>query len=254
MTKIAHIIPNIGCRLAATVLTLAFALGVLAPGSARAGDLFFAAGGAFPHLEVSSMAEQKFSTVVRQQYDFSCGSAALATLLTHHYDRPTSETDAFQAMWEVGDQDRIRELGFSLLEMKRYLEKLGLTADGFKLTLERIQEIGVPGIALITVKGYRHFVVIKGITSKHVLIGDPSSGVLSLPRAEFNERWDGTILFIRSDVQRGKANFNHMKDWRLAPTAPHDRALDGESLQSISINQTRPAFSGFNIGAFAGSP
>lgn len=212
-----------------------------------AGDLQLFVGGSSPRVKVVSMAERKYQTVVKQQFDFSCGSAALATLLTYHYDRPTTEEEAFRAMWEVGDQERIRKLGFSLLEMKRYLESEKLKADGFVLTLDRIQEIGVPGIALIDVRGYKHFVVIKGITKEVVLIGDPSSGVTSMPRHIFEDRWDGTILFIRSDVLRGKASFNRVADWRLAPSAPHDRALDLESLQSVSINQTRPSTSGFTI-------
>ena len=216
-------------------------------GPAHASDIQLFVGGASPRINVVSMAERKFTTVVKQQYDFSCGSAALATLLTHHYGRDTSETDAFRAMWEVGDKDSIRELGFSLLEMKRYLESTGLKADGFVLTLERIEEIGVPGIALVDVRGYKHFVVIKGITDEVVLIGDPSAGVISLPRNVFEQRWDGTVLFIRSDVTRGKANFNKIDDWRLAPSAPHDRARDDEPLQSLYINQTRPTYSGFTI-------
>lgn len=212
-----------------------------------AGDVFVTVGGISARVDVSSLAERKFETVVRQQFDFSCGSAALATILTHHYDRPITETQAFKAMWAVGDQERIRELGFSLLEMKTYLESQGLLADGFKLTLDRIQEIGVPGIALIDVEGYKHFVVIKGITKKTVLVGDPSRGVYSKPRKEFEAHWDGTILFIRSDVERGKANFNRTADWRLAPSSPFDRANDVETLQSVSLHQTRPSFSGYII-------
>ncbi|WP_425409201.1 C39 family peptidase [Hyphococcus sp.] len=217
-------------------------------GSAGASDLHIMSGGANARLKVASMAERKYATVVRQQYDFSCGSAALATLLTHHYNRPTTETMAFRAMWDVGDKDRIRELGFSLLEMKRYLESTGLKADGFSLTLDRIQEIGVPGIALIDVRGYKHFVVIKGITDEVVLVGDPSSGVTSVPRNVFTDRWDGTILFIRSEVLVGKENFNRIADWRLAPSSPHDRATDSESLQSLYLGQTRPSFSGISLG------
>lgn len=220
---------------------------------AAASDLFIGAGNITARVDVTSFGDRKFDTVVRQQFDFSCGSAALATLLTHHYDRNVSETEAFEAMWEVGDQDRIRELGFSLLEMKRYLEETGLKADGFRLTLERIQEIGVPGIALIDVRGYKHFVVIKGVTDRYVLIGDPSAGVISKPRKRFEKQWDGTILFIRSDVVRGRANFNKVVDWDLAPGAPFDRATDTEPLQSVLLNQTRPSFSGFNINTPVGN-
>ena len=229
------------------ILGLASAFACALVPSAQAGDLGVFAAGLNARVPVQSMAERKFATVVRQQYDFSCGSAAVATLLTHHYQRPTSETEAFQSMWEVGDQDRIKELGFSLLEMKRYLESMNMKADGFRLTLDRIAEIGVPGIALVEVKGYRHFVVVKGITEKSVLIGDPSAGILSRSRDEFEEHWDGVILFVRSDVVRGKENFNKIADWKLAPSSPYDRAKDVESLQSVAINQTRPSFSGFTI-------
>ncbi|MBL4619465.1 MAG: C39 family peptidase [Marinicaulis sp.] len=230
----------------ALVAATAIFAGVFSPASAD--GLFIGSGGITANVKVTSMAERKFETVVRQQFDFSCGSAALATLLTFHYDHDVSETSAFQAMWDVGDQDRISELGFSLLEMKQYLEENDMIADGFRLTLDRIQEIGVPGIALIEVKGYKHFVVIKGITDKTVLIGDPSAGVHARTRKEFEKLWDGVVLFIRSDVARGKANFNKAADWRLAPSSPFDRATDQESLQSIALYQTRPLSSGFTLG------
>lgn len=215
--------------------------------AASASDFGVAAGGVRPTLKVASLADRKFATIVRQQYDFSCGSAAVATLLTYHYGRETTERDAFQSMWDVGDQNRIRQFGFSLLEMKRYLESIGLKADGFRLTLDRIAEIGVPGIALIEVKGYRHFVVIKGMTRDTVLIGDPAKGLTKRSRKEFESHWDGTILFVRSDLARGKLAFNKSDEWGLSPGAPYGRATDVESLQSVAIHQTRPSSSGFSI-------
>ncbi len=217
--------------------------------AAAAMDFGVVGGGVRPNVDVATFSERKFETVVRQQFDFSCGSAALATLLTHHYGRPTTETDAFTRMWEVGDKERIKKLGFSLLEMKKYLEDEGLRADGFRLTLDRVEEIGVPGIALIEVRGYRHFVVIKGMDDRRVIVGDPSAGVVSRSRKEFEKHWDGVILFVRSDVKRGKAGFNMAADWSVSPTGPGHRAMDNETLQSMLLSQTRPTFSGFSIGA-----
>ena len=167
--------------------------------------------------------------------------------MTFHYDKPTSEEDAFTKMWAVGDQKRIKQLGFSLMEMKKYLEGAGFKADGFKLTFDRLQEIGVPGIALIDVKGYKHFVVIKGVDDRRVLVGDPSGGVISRSRDEFEGHWDGVILLVRSDVKRGKEAFNMAADWDMAPGGPGHRSTDTETLQSILLNQTRPSFSGFSI-------
>ena len=81
---------------------------------------------------VVSVKEARFTTTVRQQFDFSCGSAAVATLLTHHYGIPVTEREVFAQMFERGDQAKIRKEGFSMLDMKRYLESRGLHADGFK--------------------------------------------------------------------------------------------------------------------------
>lgn len=230
-------------------VALALGLASLAGSAANAADFGAVFGGARPEIRVASLAERKFQTTVRQQYDFSCGSAALATLLSHHYDRPTTERQAFETMWAVGDQERIKKVGFSLLEMKRYLETAGLRADGYKISLDRVQEIGVPGIALIEVDGYRHFVVLKGVSRDQVLVGDPSKGVIRRSRREFESHWDGTILFVRSDVAQGKKGFNRPADWAIAPDAPANRALDVESLQSLALHQTRPSFSAVAVSA-----
>jgi hypothetical protein len=77
---------------------------------------------------------------------------------------------------------------------------------------------------------------------------------VSKPRKEFEKHWDGTILFVRSDVARGRANFNKVVDWQLSPAGPGDRATDVESLASITLNQTRPSFSGFTISTPVENP
>lgn len=220
----------------------AFCLSIVG-GAAQAANFGWSSGDVAPTVPVATMRDLKFRTVVRQRYDFSCGSAALATLLTFHYARPTTEQAAFQAMWDVGDRERIKKLGFSLLEMKQYLQSIGLTADGYRLSLDRLEKVGVPGIALVEVRGYRHFVVIKGVAGDTVLVGDPSRGLLRRTRKEFQKHWDGTIMFIRSDVALGKSGFNAAADWSLAPGGAGKRALDVESLQSLALSQARPSYS-----------
>src|SRR6478736_5802051 len=81
------------------------------------------------NLKLTSYAEIPFRTVVRQQFDYSCGSAALATLMRYHYFRHTTEADIFKAMYDVGDQPQIQKVGFSLLDMKKYLASIGYQAD-----------------------------------------------------------------------------------------------------------------------------
>lgn len=200
----------------ALVLAAAASLGIAAPAKADpTGRARVAAGGMFS-VPVVSYVQRFFGTVIRQQYDFSCGSAAVATLLTYHYGKPTTEQEAFRAMWETGNKARIRKVGFSLFDMKRYLQSLGYKADGFRLPLDTLVRIGVPAVALIQVKGYRHFVVIKGLRDGRVLIGDPARGILAHTREEFEEmRVENIVFMVRSDIERGRQSFNRVEDWRL---------------------------------------
>src|ERR1700761_1964536 len=110
------------------------------------------------NLHLASYAEIPFRTVIHQQFDYSCGSAALATLLHFQYHKGTNEAEVFKAMYAVGDQDRIQKLGFSLLDMKKYLASIGYQADGFRITLKDMQDAAIPAIALIQVGSYKHFV------------------------------------------------------------------------------------------------
>jgi len=201
-----------GCSIAALLAAATFL-----PTEAKAGDAVFFISGVPINAYVTSLQEKKFETIVRQQYDFSCGSAALATLLTYHYDRPTTEAETFDEMWAVGNKAKIRKEGFSLLDMKKYLDTIGLRADGFKLPLDKLREVGVPVITLITTRGYTHFVVLRGITDEHVVIGDPSLGSRLMKREDFMEEWSGVAFAIHNKARLARSMFNLERDM------PHER-------------------------------
>jgi len=203
--------------LASTALLLPLALFDGTP--ATAGMARVAMGGSY-RVPVVSYAERPFLTVIRQQFDYSCGSAALATLLRYHYGTPTNETEVFRAMYEAGDQERIQKIGFSLLDMKRYLAERGLRADGFRITLDNLAKVGVPAIALVDIDGYRHFVVIKGLRDGEVLVGDPAVGMRTFSYEAFEQVQVNDIVFvIRDRADLAKANFNKEQDWQLRRVA-----------------------------------
>ena len=196
-------------------------------------------GGARLQVPVASIRQLRFATTLRQQYDFSCGSAALATLLTHHYQHPVSEQLVFERMLVRGDQARIRKEGFSLLDMQRFLAERGFRADGFQLPLHRLIDAQVPAVVLIADKGYRHFVVIKGAAGGRVLIGDPSSGTRVLTQAAFESIWSNRLLFVIHGTPATPA-FNSMADWRAAPAAPLAQGIDRGSLAAVAMQKLGP--------------
>jgi len=197
-------------------------------------------GGGF-NVDLSTMLDRRFYTVVRQRYDFSCGSAALATLLRYHYGvRNADEELTFNGMWEHGDQAQIKKFGFSLLDMKRYLATIKLDTQGYRVTLDQIAQTRVPGIALTTTRGYKHFVVIKGVTKEYVLVGDPARGLLRIPRAEFLTMWDGLFFVVTDARQIGQSSFNRAGQWSMVGQMPLDalpsRPVELDTLRTAITN------------------
>jgi predicted double-glycine peptidase len=185
-------------------------------------------------IKVTSLKEARFRTTVRQQYDYSCGSAAAATLLTYQYNHRVTEQDVFQEMWEQGDKEKIRLEGFSLLDIKRYLENNGYQADGYEAPLDKLVQVGIPAIALIRDNGYNHFVVIKGLNDREVLAGDPSMGSRIIPRADFEKLWVNRILFVIHSDQ-DKAVFNSQHDWHVREMAPLGLAMSPGNLANVTL-------------------
>jgi predicted double-glycine peptidase len=189
-------------------------------------------------LPVMSMLGRRFETVVRQQYDFSCGSAALATLLSFHYDDPQTEQTVFIGMFRDGAQDQIRQLGFSLLDMKRYLAARGIAADGYRVTLDQIAKARTPGIALVNFNGYKHFVVIKGFEGSTLLLGDPSLGLRREDAATFAKQWNGVFFVLNGRTATAQSHFNQAADRARAPTGRF--YAQAEPLDLAGLALTRP--------------
>jgi hypothetical protein len=194
-------------------------------------------GGSFA-VRVDSMKQVRFGTVVRQQMDWSCGSAAVATLLTYHYNHPISESEALEAMYARGNQAKIRREGFSLLDMKTYLESLGYQANGFETSLDRLLRVKVPAIVIINDSGYNHFVVVKGLKHGNVLLGDPAKGNRVISRRAFEQMWENKIVFVITSRRDGVA-FNFSEDWRFM-ASPLGDALSRDSLGSLLMTRSGP--------------
>jgi len=200
--------------------------GVVTVPAATGGDL---------SVKVKSLKELRFRTVIRQQYDFSCGSAALATLLAYHYEDKITEQDVFKEMFDRGNQEKIRREGFSLLDIKNYLGAHGYRADGFRTSLDKLAAIGVPAIVLINHNGYRHFVVVKGISQREVLLGDPATGLKRMARADFEPMWNGILFLIRNKKDEAQSTFNRSSEWSVQAKAPLGVALSNSDLARVTF-------------------
>lgn len=148
-------------------------------------------------VSVTSWKDKKFENLVRQRTDFSCGAAALATIFNYAFGRTTSEQQVLVNMLRVADPDVVRQKGFSLLDMKTYAQSVGYQAEGYRVDYATLRKLEVPAIALLDIRGYKHFVVIRRTWDDRVAIGDPAIGNTIMTRPRFEEAWNG-ILFVVS--------------------------------------------------------
>ena len=148
-------------------------------------------------INVEPLAIQRFNNVVRQAFDYSCGSAALTTVLDFYLGRNFQERQVMEGLLRFGETERIVERrGFALLDMKRLVTALGHPSGGFKAEASDLEELDHPAIAPIEYAGFKHFVVVRAVYDGRVFVADPALGNISFTMHRFLEIWDNNVLFI----------------------------------------------------------
>ncbi|MFW6080876.1 MAG: C39 family peptidase [Desulfosalsimonas sp.] len=148
--------------------------------------------------QVTPQEELSFKNMVSQEHDYSCGSAALATLLNYALGENLSEKQVIHGMMKHGDKEQISaRQAFSLLDMKRLCDVLGYQGGGYKAELEDIKNPDHwPCIVPIKVFGYRHFVVLKGVYQDRVFLADPFTGNVTYTLDKFEDAWYENVIFM----------------------------------------------------------
>ena len=83
---------------------------------------------------VNPVSEINKDHLIKQGYDFSCGSAALAILLNYYLGEKFTEKQVIQGLLHYGDVEQIQKRqAFSLLDMKRFVKVLGYQAEGYRM-------------------------------------------------------------------------------------------------------------------------
>lgn len=146
---------------------------------------------------VQSIMERRYANIERQHTDFSCGAAAVATILRYSYGQATNERWVMDGMMAMVDPERAKRYGFSMLDMKQYVQMLGMRARGYRVNDETLRKVRVPTIVLLNIRGYEHFVVLRAI-DKHdrVYLADPALGNRVITFKEFKNSWNGILLAV----------------------------------------------------------
>ena len=90
--------------------------------------------------------------------------------------------------------------GASLDNMLRAAHVLGFNASCGRGRATSLPKLPLPAIAHYDGDATGHYVVIYVVSNKWVKIADPSEGLVSLSRAEFERRWSGALLLLQPNA------------------------------------------------------
>ena len=159
--------------------------------------------------------EDQFRGIVRQAYDYSCGSAALTTLLNGYVNVGVNLTEqqVMDGLLKFGETDKIVERrSFSLLDMKRFVGAIGFESGGYRGEFSDLVKQGQPAIVPISYAGFKHFVVFKAYKNGRVYVADPALGNISFDEVRFKEIWENNTLFLINVAPESRKNLLALQD------------------------------------------
>lgn len=137
--------------------------------------------------------------VVMQQYDYSCGAAALATLIRYYFDEKVTEKSVLevaQSLFDEAQFETIAREGLSLLEMKTIARKLGYQTASVELELSGLRKLKGPVVVYLHTPDFLHYAVFRGIEGNKVYLADPSRGNVVMSVNHFLTEWQGETFVL----------------------------------------------------------
>lgn len=120
---------------------------------------------------------------VQQAEEMDCGAACLA-MICKHYGIPMT-------LGKLRELANVTTQGATLDSLARAGESLGFTTRGVQCTFEPLMGFDLPMI--VHWEGY-HYVIVYGISKRHVWVADPAIGFKKMTIEEFERGWSGTCL------------------------------------------------------------
>jgi predicted double-glycine peptidase len=120
-----------------------------------------------------------FKGIDSQIHDYSCGTAALATLISGLYEN-IEEQMVIDAIFD--SEEQAKNVGYTASQLESAAKKLGFNAEWRKISPDVLPKIKQPVILLIGLNSdFAHYVVFKGIDNNEAFLADPIRGNIRIP-------------------------------------------------------------------------
>lgn len=150
--------------------------------------------------DVVSWTELRDQNVVKQKQDYSCGAAAVATVLRYYWGQDVLEGDVLDtlsiSLTPAALEDRTKN-GLTMADLKVVCDRMGYAAAVGKLdNLQKLSESKVPLVVSVKMGGTDHFVVYRGMAYGMVFLADPFRGNTRVAESDFVRYWNDNAVFV----------------------------------------------------------
>lgn len=157
-------------------------------------------------------------SIVKQELDYSCGAASIATILKYFYNFDTSEREVLKSLNIYANSEIAKSNGYSFSSMKKGVANLGFRAEGYSTSFDQLSKLKIPVIVYLRYRGRNHFSVLTGINENFISLADPSLGNITLSKYDFLRRWESTdnsdfngkmfVIFPQNNTEKNSNFFN----------------------------------------------
>ena len=151
----------------------------------------------YEQVRVRPLSDIKNRNVVHNKYDYSCGSAALTSILKNYLGIKINERQTVNALLHYGEREKILERGgFSFLDMKKFVTSIGYKGGGFEGSVEDLATLEHPVIIPVNYGGFNHFAVLKRANGERAFLIDPALGNISMTISKLEKVWPSKNFFM----------------------------------------------------------
>ncbi|WP_457569544.1 C39 family peptidase [Desulfurobacterium sp.] len=172
-------------------------------------------------VKVKSFSEIRSENMVRQHYDYSCGTSSLATILRFFYLKPISESKILrwilikkglisancpQKLEKCKFKKQLQKLEnkdfmLSFWDLANFSKEIGFKPVALAVNIKTLLQLKVPVVVYIRPRKWdNHFSVYRGTDGKFIYLADPSYGNIRVKSSKFKD-----IFYLKEyNFKKGK--------------------------------------------------
>ena len=151
---------------------------------------------------LESWKARRYRLTVRQERDFTCGAASLATLVNFYYGRNYTEQQILELVlgrYTKEERKKKSQTGLSFNDLSFAASKLGFQSLGATMGLSGLRQLKGPVIVHLDRKIIQHFSVFRGFAGDRVFLSDPILGDTRYSIDRFLKEFTGAVFAVWVD-------------------------------------------------------